>query len=76
MDFPETPPLTIEQPPMAKVCIILTETERDALLRELELEKFKTPDQFALTDEQKEAQREAVEAIHRRFHYVVAKYLS
>lgn len=52
---------------------IITEEQFQSLLKELELEKFKTPDQFAITDEQKEAQKRAVECIHRRFHYVVCR---
>lgn len=54
---------------------ILTEAEKQALLKELELEKFKTPDQFCLTDEQRKAQLAAVEGLWRRFHYHVAKAL-
>jgi len=59
---------------MARVYIV-TEEEKQALLKALELEKFKTPDQFALTDEQRKAQRDAVESVHRRFHYLVCKAL-
>jgi len=52
---------------------ILTEEQFTALLKELELEKFKTPDQFAVTGKQKDAQRRAVENIHHRFHCVVCR---
>lgn len=55
---------------------IITEAEKTALLNQLALEKFKTPDMFALTEEQKEAQLEAVEGIHRRFIYHVCSLLS
>jgi hypothetical protein len=54
---------------------VITEAEKTALLKELELERFKTPDQFALTPEQKQAQASAVESMHRRFHYHVCKAL-
>ena len=55
---------------------IITEEQKEALLNELRLEKFQTPDQFALTPEQKQAQLDAVENLHRRFHYHVCKLLS
>jgi hypothetical protein len=55
---------------------LITEAEKDAVLKELELEKFHTPSQFACTPEQRKAQSEAVEDIHRRFHYIVCKLLS
>jgi hypothetical protein len=54
---------------------IITEAERTALLKELELERFKTPDQFCLTPEAKKIQLDAVDAMHRRFHYLVCKAL-
>ena len=54
----------------------LTEAERDALLKELELEKFKTPDQFCITPEARQAQIDAVASMHRRFHCVVCRALS
>lgn len=53
----------------------ITEDTRNAMLKELELEKFKTPDQFAVTEEQKKAQRDAVDSMHRRFIYVVLSHL-
>jgi hypothetical protein len=55
---------------------LLTQAEKEALLKELELEKFKTPDQFQITDGTRKAQLDAVDSMHRRFHYVVSKYLS
>lgn len=60
---------------MAKVYLI-TEEQKQALLKELELEKFKTPDQFAITDAEKKAQLDAVDSMHRRFHYLVCTALS
>lgn len=55
---------------------IITEAEKQALLKELELEKFKTPDQFQITDEQREVQLRAVDSMHRRFHCLVCAALS
>jgi hypothetical protein len=55
--------------------IVITEAEKTALLKELELEKFKTPDQFCITPEMREAQLNAVDSMHRRFHYLVCKAL-
>ncbi len=55
---------------------IITEEQKTALLNELRLEYFKTPDQFAVTPEQKKAQLDALENVHRRFHYHVCKLLS
>lgn len=52
---------------------IITEEQFQALLKEMELEKFKTPDQFATTDEQRAAQEKAVRSIHHRFHCVVCR---
>ncbi len=52
---------------------VLTEEQFQSLLKELELEKFHTPSQFAITDEQRKAQRDAVNDIHRRFHYLVCR---
>lgn len=52
---------------------VLTEDQFQALLKELELEKFKTPDQFAVTEAQQEAEKRAVENIHRRFHMAVCR---
>lgn len=52
---------------------IITEEQYQALLKDLELEKFMTPDQFAVTDEQRTAQRQAVESIHRRFYFCVCR---
>jgi hypothetical protein len=54
---------------------VLTEAEKQALLRELELAKFHTPDHFCLTDEQKKAQLDAASSMHRRFHCIVCKAL-
>lgn len=54
---------------------IISEEQKRALLMELELEKFKTPDQFAITPEQRQAQKDAVEAIHRRFHCIVCRFI-
>ena len=58
------------------VAYIITEEQKQALLKELELEKFRTPSQFAITDEERHAQSRAVEDIHRRFHHLVCKLLS
>lgn len=55
---------------------IVTEAEKEALLKALELVKFHTPDQFARTPEQRQAQTDAVDSIHRRFHYEVCRLLS
>ena len=55
---------------------ILSETEYQALLLDLEITKFKTPDQFALTEEQRKAQTDAVEWIHRKFHYTVCRHIA
>ena len=55
---------------------IITEEQKEALLKSLELERLNTPDQFAITDEQRQIQKRAVESIHRRFHYEVCKLLS
>lgn len=52
---------------------IITEIEFQALLKELELEKFKTPDQFATTERDREAQLRAVQSIHQRMHFVVCR---
>lgn len=60
---------------MSNRIYLITEIAKQSLLKELELEKFKTPDQFAITDEQKKAQLAAVESMHRRFHYLVCKTL-
>lgn len=60
---------------MSRVYLI-TEEEKDALLKTLELETFKTPDQFCFTPEMKKAQLDAVDSMHRRFHYHVCKLLS
>lgn len=58
------------------IAYIITEEQKTALLKELELEKFKTPSQFAITEEDRAAQLRAVADIHRRFHYLVCKLLS
>ena len=60
---------------MSNLVYLVTEEQKQALLKELELEKFRTPDQWAVTDEQKKAQRDAVESIHRRFVYHICNTL-
>lgn len=55
---------------------IITEEQKEALLKALELEKMHTPDQFATTPELRAMQTKAVESIHRRMHYEVCKLLS
>lgn len=52
---------------------LITEAEKQALLKELELEKFKTPDQFQITDEARAAQLKSVESMWRRFHTTVCR---
>ncbi len=54
---------------------VLTEEQKNALLKDLEFEKFKTPDQFCITEEAKQAQLNSVETMHRRFHCIVARAL-
>ncbi len=54
-------------------CYLFTEAEYQSLLKELELEKFHTPDQFCLTPEMKEVQLKAVDSMHQRFHVLVAR---
>lgn len=52
---------------------VITEEQYQSLLKELELIKLKTPDQFAITDEQKAMQLRVVDGIHSKFHYAVCK---
>lgn len=60
---------------MSRVYLI-TEEQKSAMLKELELEKFKTPDQFCITDEARQAQLKAVDDMHHRFHCIVCRLLS
>ena len=49
----------------------LTEEQYRALLKDLELAKFNTPDGLCVTPLAREAQMAGVEAMHRRFRYCV-----
>ncbi len=53
----------------------LTEDQYRALLNDLELAKFQTPSGMTSDPAQREAERRAVEDIHRRFHYCVVSAL-
>lgn len=53
----------------------MTEPEFQAMLNAMKLEEISFPDQWAITDDQKRAQREAAEAVHRRFVYLIHKHL-
>ena len=54
---------------------IITEEEKQALLKDLELEKLHKPDQFAATPEEQEMQKRVAEHMHRCFHVIVCKHL-
>ena len=47
----------------------LTEEQYRALMNELKLEKFCTPDQFCADEVTRKAQENAVSSMHRRFVY-------
>ncbi len=53
----------------------LTEEQYRALLDQLELKKFEGPSAHTLDPVQREAERRAIETIHRRFHYCVVTAL-
>lgn len=55
---------------------LVTKEEKLALLDKLKLEKFQTPDQFCITEEQKKAQLDAVSGMHRRFVIHIERLLS
>ena len=73
--IPPAPPRTKTSRRIEMKIYLVTEAEKTALLQALELERFKTPDQFCITPEAKKAQPEAVGDMHRRFHYLVCKAL-
>lgn len=51
---------------------VITQEQYDALINQLKLEEFNTPDPFCLDETARKAQTDAVERMHRRFLYRVA----
>lgn len=59
---------------------IITETEKQNFLKELELEKLKSPNAMdvplEMTPAEEKRLKQAVEQIHRRFHFMTCRLLS
>lgn len=55
---------------------IITEAEREALLKDLQLEKLIKPDQFAMNPFEEAMQRKVAAHLHRCFHIIVCKHIS
>ena len=55
---------------------LITEEEKQALLKDLELIKLRVPDQFAATPEERDAQKRVAEHMHHIFHVTVCRHLN